>query len=415
MTWLYEKHRREQGEEAARSLTRSILEQNKGNVSKTSFILWCARKTVRRSRDGPLKDISRAPHTSHISQTPNNLEWLILQERETTKYGRVRLAKHIFLKYGLSFPSSTIGKILKRNKVQKYNYSRKKWIPKPLYDYENILPFEYGQVDTKHIEDFEALGELCFIPRKYNLPLYQWSYICVKTKYKFIAYSHSLCSDFGLMFLLFISTHLRSMGIRCHIQFQWDNGPADFCGGSKKKEEDWNGVLKHLNASFVSIPAGKKYLQWVVERSHRTDDEELYRPYLERMKSLPNFLYHAEKYIHTYNTYRPSFWIGMEGKSPVEKLRECHILHPTKFSTLPVLILENLAQIGGTYLKDHYHLDNFLDNFQSASNISPLFKVLQLFLFFQAYIKYKISQFSFLQISCASSQICISFSSTDCA
>ncbi len=354
MKWLYEKMCTKQGVESARILARSILEENKGNVSKTAYILWCSRKTVRRSRDGPIENISRAPKTPHNKKTSSDLEWLVLQERNKTKYWRVRLAKYLFLRYGITFSSSTIWNILKRNKVKKHHYSRRKWDSKPLYDYQNILPFEYGQVDTKHIEDFEALWELCFILRKYNLPLYQWTYICAKTKYKFIAYSHSLSSEFGLMFILTIATYLRSMWIYYHMEFQWDNGPADFCGWSKRKENQWNAILNNINCCFKSIPAWKKYLQWIVERSHRTDDEELYRPYLDRMKSLPNFLNHSSKYIYTYNNYRPSFWIGMNGLSPIEKLRSCNIILPTKFNNFPVLILDNLAKIGGTYLKDHY-------------------------------------------------------------
>ena len=80
---------------------------------------------------------------------------------------------------------------------------RKKWVPKPIYDYENILTFEYWQINTNHIEGFEALWELCFIPRKYKLPLYQWIYI--DAKFKLIAYSYRLRSDFWLMFILLIT------------------------------------------------------------------------------------------------------------------------------------------------------------------------------------------------------------------
>ncbi len=369
MKWLYAKHKEKQGVVSARSLVRDILEQNNGNISKAAQILWCSRKCVRRARDGKLEDRSRAPKTPCKHQTSSDLENLILLEREKCKYGRIRLAKHLHLKYGILFSSSTIWDILKRNKVKKHTYKRARWSSKPLYDYENIRPFEYWQVDTKHIEDFEALWELCFIPRKYNLPLYQWSYIDAKTKYKFIAYSHTLCSDFGLMFILTIATFLRANGIDYHMKFQGDNWPADFCWGSKRKEEEWNKVLKNINCSFISIPAWKKYLQGIVERSHRTDDEELYRPYLGRIKDMNSFLYHSSKYIHTYNCYRPSFGIWMNWLSPLEKLEKTNILHPTKFNEFPVFILESLVKIGGTYLKDHYQ--NIFQKISPCSILIP--------------------------------------------
>lgn len=46
----------------------------------------------------------------------------------------------------------------------------------------------------------------------------------------------------------------------------------------------------------------------------------------------------------------------MNGKSPLEKIQDLHILNATKFNEFPVFILENLAKVGGTYLKEHYHL-----------------------------------------------------------
>lgn len=359
MNWLYEKVKINQWVEVARSLVLEILNNNNWNVSKTSNILWCSRKTIRRARDWSLEDKSKTPLTTNLSKINIDFENLILLERQKTKYWRVRLSKFLKLKYSLDFPSSTIWKIFRRNKVEKHTYKRTYWTSKPLYDYENILPFEFWQVDTKHIEDFNALGKLCFIPRKYNLPLYQWTYIDVKTKFKFIAYSYKLRPDFWLMFILLIATYLRWMWINHHLTFQADNWSADFCWWSKKKEEDWNNILKLLNCSFISIPAWKKYLQWVVERSHRTDDEELYRPYLDRMTDINSFISHSSKYIFTYNNFRPSFGIWMNWKSPVEKLKECNILHSSKFNSFPVFIFENLEKIGGTYLRDHYLLKIF--------------------------------------------------------
>lgn len=82
-----------QGVVSARSLVRIILEQNNGNVSVTSRILWCSRKCVRRARDGTLEDESRRPKSISSSQTPSDLENLVLLERKQTRYGRKRLAK----------------------------------------------------------------------------------------------------------------------------------------------------------------------------------------------------------------------------------------------------------------------------------------------------------------------------------
>ena len=354
MLWLYEKIKKNQWVEVARSFSKQILDEKNWNVSQTSKILWCSRRTIRRARDWTSEDWSRKPKNLCKFKTKQDLEELILFERKTTKYWRIRLSKHLKLKYWIDFPSSTIWNILRRNNVKKHRYVRKSWVSKPIYDYENIKPFEYWQVDTKHIEDFEALWNLCFIPRKYKLPLYQWSYIDAKSKFKIIAYSYKLRPDFWLMFIGLIATFIKAMWIDYHLEFQADNWPADFCWWSKRKEEEWNKLLKIINCSFKSIPAWKKYLQGIVERSHRTDDEELYRPYLSRMKDINSFTKHSSKYIYSYNNYRPSFGIWMDWKRPIEKLRECNILNPNKFNSFPVFVLEDLEKIGGTYVMDHY-------------------------------------------------------------
>ena len=43
----------------ARELVRTVLAKNSGNVSKTARILEISRNTVRRAREGSLKDLSR--------------------------------------------------------------------------------------------------------------------------------------------------------------------------------------------------------------------------------------------------------------------------------------------------------------------------------------------------------------------
>ena len=62
MTSLYHSLKTSQGVTAARSLAKTILKNNKGNVSVTADILGCSRLCVRRARDGTLEDKDRTPH-----------------------------------------------------------------------------------------------------------------------------------------------------------------------------------------------------------------------------------------------------------------------------------------------------------------------------------------------------------------
>jgi hypothetical protein len=158
MNRLYAEMRREEGEKAARNLARKILAQNNGNVTQVAEILDVCTKCIRRARGGPLEDKSRAPKTPSEKQLRSDWEDLILSEREITRYGGKRMSNHLKAKFGIEIPSDTIRNIFRRNQVKKKIYIRSSKASKPLYDYENIVPFEFMQIDTKHIEDFEALG-----------------------------------------------------------------------------------------------------------------------------------------------------------------------------------------------------------------------------------------------------------------
>lgn len=361
--------RTNQGPEAARELVRTVLKEQKGDVAETARILGITRPTVRRARDGDLSDGDKTP-LNQPAKTETYLEGLILKTREDTGYGRKRLSNHLIQTLGLNFSSNTIGNILGRHPVKKQLYKRP-GISKPLYDYEALLPFQELQIDTKHIEDYGALGKMVFNLRKYHLPPYQWTVIDAKTKTKFLAYSYTLSSQYGIWFMQMVVFWLRAHGITTDIHFQADNGGADFAGGSKRKEEMWNKVLNAIGSSFTSIPAGKKYLQGIVERTHRTDDEEFYRPHLPRLDNREDFLVKAQRYQDTFNVLRQHWGIGMNGKSPLDKLRECETLGAEKLIAFPVVIIDEIfdgvktlndyvrvrqmSEKGGKDVSTHYH------------------------------------------------------------
>ena len=127
--------------EKARILVRKVLEQNKGNVSKTARILGISRNTVRRARDGNLNDLSRAPkHIPH--KTPPYLENLIVEEAKRTGFRYVRLTKYLFRQYGIDISKSTVRAILKRNGVKRKKVRTKSKGTRHLYNYEELEAFE---------------------------------------------------------------------------------------------------------------------------------------------------------------------------------------------------------------------------------------------------------------------------------
>ncbi len=72
---------------------------------------------------------------------------------------------------------------------------------------------------------------------------------------------------------------------------------------------------------YGEAPKGRKQDQGWVERSHRTDDEELYIPHLGQVRTVEEFLALGQWWQFYYNVQRPHFGVGMGGLSPIQKLR----------------------------------------------------------------------------------------------
>ena len=349
--------------EAARLLVRRVLEQQGGNVSKTARILGISRKTVRRAREGPLEDLSRRPKSS-----PNRLktefEQLILTEAKRTGYGPMRLSKLLWSKYTLGISPNTIKAILRRHGIRRKR-RRVRRGSRPLYDYEHLLPFEEMQVDTKYILDQDSLPREVYEHIKgLGLPIYQWSLIDVATRVRFIALSYELSSFFGAVFLTLVLLWLRAHGVRWRVKVRMDLG-SEFCGPSPKKQRQWKEALGVLGAEIEPVRKGMGPLQAVIERAHRSDDEELYLIHAERCQTVGELVLRVQRWQGTWNFFRPHFGRGMGGKTPLEVLRKTsggllssHILQ------FPVVLLETLLkEVDPKLLTFPFHLKTGTDVF----------------------------------------------------
>lgn len=350
---------RQESPELARKMVRKVLRAQEGNVSETSRILGIDRKTVRRSRDGQLPDNSKKPLRSQ-NKTPVFLENTILTAAKDTGYRYRRLHNYLWNLLKVDIPEDTIKGILKRNDVKKKRVRTVNKRRRPLYDYEHLAPFAEMQLDTKHILDQNALPKNVYQHiQNQRLPLYEWNLIDMATRTRFTAYSHELSALYGKMFMTFVLLWLRTHGIDTHIHIQADNGP-EFCLGSKKKEERLNLHLKTMNASFTSIPAGKKYLQGVIERSHRSDDEEFLAIHPLQCHNSREFIAKAQRWQDTWNAARQHFGIAMNGDTPLQKLIQKHVTNPQAILKFPVFHLQQLLPhshiLGGEYLLTNYLL-----------------------------------------------------------
>jgi endonuclease I len=71
---------------------------------------------------------------------------------------------------------------------------------------------------------------------------------------------------------------LRYCGIDTPIKIWTDNG-VEFFSGCQEKKKEWNDILGLLDASIDSYNPGWDVRKNLIERSHRSDDEELLIPF----------------------------------------------------------------------------------------------------------------------------------------
>ena len=243
-----------------------------------------------------------------------------------------------------SITFSQIRGIYKRNqlKVKKTRSVNKQRVS--LYDYSKLACFEHLHYDTKTIPDTKALPEKIYKKFKFNpeLPVVEWNIIDVKSRFRFIAYSHERSSFFGLEFLIFVLQYIRANTIdhNMKITIGTDNG-AEFFSGSERKKGEWNAHLKLLNAEIYSYNPGWDVRKNLIERSHKTDDEEFFVPRGDFIHDKKSFLKEAVNYAHYFNCQRPHSGIGMKNRTPLEVLKNSGITALNAFKEFPTLLLED--------------------------------------------------------------------------
>jgi hypothetical protein len=345
----------------AREVVRKVLGQHGGNVSEVARVLGIARQTVRRARDGDLKDRSRRPHHSP-GKTPDHFETLIVTEARRTHFRYRRLRWYLERKYALVFSENTIKAILRRNQVIRRRRCSATGKPRHLYDYEHLVPFRELQLDTKHLLDKRALPKEVYDHMKqYGLPGYEWHIMDAATRARFTAYSYELSATFGFVFIVLVLLWLRTHGVRGAIRIRLDNG-SEFCAGSQRKLAQWNARLSGLQAQLDPIPSGAKQLLALVENAHRADDEYFLMVHAERCLHTRDFLSKAQRWQDTWNFYRSHYGFGMHGLTPKEKLKATKVMIHQHVLLFPVLLLEGLLRKIGS-------LNQFLEHHQGGNYV----------------------------------------------
>ncbi len=314
---------------------------------RVAQLLAMSRATVynilARFRHGGLEalaDYSRRPKRP-AGQTPPAIEQLIVGERLRTRFGPRRMKIHLQRKADLQIPESTLRNIFRRARL---TGKRRRKKGARAINLEPLYPLQRFQIDLKHVLDFQALPlETYRHAVRQGLPPYQWTAIDIKSRLRFLAYSYEKTAANGLLFMQTVALWLRAFGIHHRLEFQTDWG-EEFGGKSPRKLGQWQSqYFDPLDVLRTHIRLGHSEDNAYVERSHRTDDEEFYIPWLHQCANTENFLYRAFHYLYTYNVHRPHQGRGMDCLSPWQKLK---ILQPElqeQIAAFPPLLLDPLS------------------------------------------------------------------------
>jgi hypothetical protein len=160
---------------------------------------------------------------------------------------------------------------------------------------------------------------------------------------RFLAYAHANNRSNGLGFLLLVLLWLRAFGIHTPVSFQSDWG-NEFGGDNPAQVSALSSRFFHpLQASLKRYPMGRKGYNGRVERSHRTDDEEFYAPYLLQAPALGPFLALASRWLYVYNVLRPHFGIGMDQQAPLSALQKLGYNGDSTIALLPPILLDPIS------------------------------------------------------------------------
>jgi len=323
--------------------------QQTHSISATARAWRCARQTVRRwvqrfAAEGTegLADRSRRPRHCPRRTDPA-LEEAVRRAWEETHYGRLRLALYLRAQ-GVDLSPHTLRHILRRSVPPQTRKRRKPLYPAHWAWEEEGASALLLQTDVKDLHDQQALGtaRIHHLERA-HLPRYQWTACEGRTRLRFLAYSHHLNRTNALAFMILVLQWLRAHGLEAPVIFQTDWG-QEFGGDNPARITALAQRFLHpLGGELKRYPLGRKGYNGRVERSHRTDDEEFYRPYLLRMRDPAELLRWAHHWVYFYNALRPHLGRGMEHKPPLTRWQEQGYPGAATIAAMPPPLLDDIS------------------------------------------------------------------------
>ena len=327
------------------------LKTNGGNISEAARLFGINRPVIydmlRKQREGDLRDRSKAPH-NHPRRTAPDVETKVVEAKNKTRLGPIRLSMYLFKHEGLSIPAGTIRHIPRRNRhrltrgprTQRCRKEKREFV-----DWYSAKPFEIVRMDVKHIRDQKALSREQIIHLDaYDIPNYQWSALDVTSRFKLIGYSREKTWTNGLCWYLWVISWLRSHGVRTQILFTVDNG-EEFGGKSWLKVADLRRLIAGFGCRLTQNHKGHPEENAHIERSHRTDDDEFYIPRATAITSDAALLDEALGYIYYYNNVREHSSLSNQTPFDYLKKHSPHIREAIRY-VQPILLDTASVRLG---------------------------------------------------------------------
>jgi transposase InsO family protein len=370
--------KKDTGEEFARKALLFNLESLKNNIRATARAMRCSPHTVylaiEKEKKGNLKDLLHKPKSKHPHYIDSEREQMIIGYRKKTKLGKRRLRYYIFQKEGVNIPESTIGKVIKRAGLERKRRKRvKRDRASPSYNMESLFPFQQLQVDLKEILDKETLPkEVYSYLESSDLPLFQWTVIDVLTRIRFLSFSYRKDWFCGKAFLQLVIWWIRSFGFYYPLHIQSDGGVEFAASAPGSFKRNLERVFLPLAVTRSIIRKGHPEDNAFVERSHQTDDQEFYIPYLLTIKNEKDLIKRGLWWQNIYNLERPHQGIG--NLTPYEKLKSLGYVTGEEICFFPCLILGSVCCLDPFKIKRKSvqdHLDHDLAFFAPALRKTP--------------------------------------------
>lgn len=333
--------------ETARLAVLEYLKTNGRNISDAARAFGINRSVVydilRKQQEGDMRDRSRVPK-HQPNKTAPEIEDRVVKAKNKTRMGSRRLSIYLKKYEGLSVPAGTIRHILRRNRKRLDHpplRGRSRRPKREFVDWYSAKVFEVVQIDLKYIRDQKALTrEQILHLDRFAIPNYQWSALDVNSRFKLIAYSRERSWTNGLCFYLWVIAWLRSHGVTAQIVFTVDNG-EEFGGKSWLKVKELRKLIAGFGCRLIQNRKGHPEENAHVERSHRTDDDEFYKPKALQLCSEQDLLEQATDYIYYYNNAREHS--SLDYQTPFEHLiqQQPEIDHNIRF--VQPLILDDVS------------------------------------------------------------------------